>query len=265
VVLVTAGLVCVGLACVVGPDSTQPHKPYAEEEKLGNPIIGILLVLSSQFAVCMQWIMEEKLNTKHPIHPLLAIGAEGTCGFIVGIPILVAAHFLVSDVAKGFWQTTHCRPLFIGSLSLPLSIAFFNASGFAITKITGATARSTIDASRTVLVWVMCMYFGWETFKVLQFIGFLILVTGTMLYNNVIVIKRLLGEEEKAEMEGRQHLLLGEGSSIIAEDDRTCTKESRESMNSKQMSELEADDVESRKSMNSKQMSELSDGVELLR
>lgn len=198
VVLVTAGLVFVALSSIVGP---KPDELYAEQEKLGNPVVGIMIVLGAQLAVCMQWIIEEKLNTKNPIHPLLAIGTEGSSGFLIGIPILIAAELMGAEVTKGFRQTSHCRDLFLGSMSLPLSIAFFNASGFAITKMTGATARSTIDASRTVLVWVMCMYLGWESFKWLQFIGFIVLITGTSMYNNLIVIKCLLGEEEKAEME----------------------------------------------------------------
>jgi hypothetical protein len=43
-----------------------------------------------------------------------------------------------------------------------------------------ATARSTIDCSRTVLIWFVSLYLGWETFKWLQLLGFGVLVYGTL-------------------------------------------------------------------------------------
>jgi hypothetical protein len=68
------------------------------------------------------------------------------------------------------------------------SISFFNWSGISVTKTTGALARSTIDTSRTVLVWAIDLAVGWEKFLGMQFAGFILLVFGTLLYNEAIVL-----------------------------------------------------------------------------
>lgn len=43
-----------------------------------------------------------------------------------------------------------------------------------------ATARSTIDTSRTVMIWLVSMAIGWEQFKWIQVVGFSLLVYGTL-------------------------------------------------------------------------------------
>jgi hypothetical protein len=69
-----------------------------------------------------------------------------------------------------------------------------------------ATSRSTIDTSRTLFIWIVSLFLGWETFKWLQVLGFLLLVYGTFLFNGLIrpplksciadeVVEELLPEE----------------------------------------------------------------------
>ena len=79
------------------------------------------------------------------------------------------------------------------SVFICLSIACFNAFGVAVTKNASAAQRSTIDTSRTVLIWIFFMvvpiygdYF--ESFKVLQLFGFLFLVFGTLVFNEILVL-----------------------------------------------------------------------------
>lgn len=77
------------------------------------------------------------------------------------------------------------------------SIACFNSFGIAVTKYASAAQRSTIDTSRTVLIWIFCMivpgthpFWGkiHVTFKVLQLVGFILLVLGTLMYNEILVL-----------------------------------------------------------------------------
>lgn len=52
-----------------------------------------------------------------------------------------------------------------------------------------AAQRSTIDNSRTVLIWVFFLIYkgsGHEDFHWLQTAGFIILVFGTLYYNNIL-------------------------------------------------------------------------------
>lgn len=49
-----------------------------------------------------------------------------------------------------------------------------------------ATSRSTIDTCRTLFIWIASLFLGWETFKWLQVLGFVMLVYGTFLFNGLV-------------------------------------------------------------------------------
>jgi hypothetical protein len=62
----------------------------------------------------------------------------------------------------------------------------FNFFGLSVTKNVSATSRSTIDTSRTLFIWMLSLALGWESFKWLQVLGFVLLVYGTFLFNDII-------------------------------------------------------------------------------
>ncbi len=61
-----------------------------------------------------------------------------------------------------------------------------------MTKNASSAQRSTIDTSRTVLVWIIQLAIGSEVFDpkydFLQLFGFVLLVCGTLVYNEIVVI-----------------------------------------------------------------------------
>jgi capsule polysaccharide modification protein KpsS len=67
------------------------------------------------------------------------------------------------------------------------SIAFFNSCGIACTKYASAAQRSTIDTTRTLTIWVMSCLLGLEPFYPLEIPGFILLASGTLLYNEIVV------------------------------------------------------------------------------
>jgi hypothetical protein len=71
------------------------------------------------------------------------------------------------------------------------SIALFNFFGITVTNYASAASRAITDGTRTVLVWLFFLLVPTkfqETFKVLQFIGFIITTFGALLYNEIIVL-----------------------------------------------------------------------------
>jgi hypothetical protein len=46
------------------------------------------------------------------------------------------------------------------------------------TQALSGASRATIDACRTVFVWLVALWAGWETFHNLQVVGFIVLVSG---------------------------------------------------------------------------------------
>jgi hypothetical protein len=56
----------------------------------------------------------------------------------------------------------------------------------AVTKSLSGAARATIDACRTVFIWLYALHAGWESFHALEVVGFVVLISGTSLYNEII-------------------------------------------------------------------------------
>lgn len=88
-----------------------------------------------------------------------------------------------------------------------LSIAMFNFFGISVTKSMSATTRMVLDSARTVIIWGVSLLAGWETFGQyggLQLTGFVLLLTGTGIYNKLIKLpcRRLRPKEEDALAEG---------------------------------------------------------------
>lgn len=55
-----------------------------------------------------------------------------------------------------------------------------------VTKSLSGAARATIDACRTMFIWLYALHAGWESFHMLQVLGFVVLISGTSLYNEIL-------------------------------------------------------------------------------
>ena len=60
-----------------------------------------------------------------------------------------------------------------------------------MTKELTATTRMVLDSVRTLVIWAVSMAIGWQNFFVLQLGGFVILLVGMMLYNDIIILPGL--------------------------------------------------------------------------
>jgi drug/metabolite transporter (DMT)-like permease len=76
--------------------------------------------------------------------------------------------------------------LVIAMVCMVFSIAFFNFFGISVTKKMSAAHRMVLDSVRTCVVWSVGLVFFHEKFSILQLVGFLILIGGTLVYNAVV-------------------------------------------------------------------------------
>lgn len=91
------------------------------------------------------------------------------------------------DDAKHIVTDIHQYPTLGLALSATiLSFAFFNWFGLSLTISLSGAARLSIDACRTLLVWVVSLMLGWESFHSSQLLGFLVIMCGTTLYNELL-------------------------------------------------------------------------------
>ena len=233
IVIVILGLIIVGLDAVINGDSSEGE----------NPAFGIFLVVLSQVFSCFLFITEEKLLKGYETPPLKAVGLEGMWGVLCYIVLLFIFYFIRCESWPNFLKDGVCirdneieeestirfenaifalKQIYASTklkcyLSLYVcSIAFFNFSGLTISKYSSATSRTIVDTARTILVWIFFLTMPFvpeetkETFSWLQLLGFVVLVIGGLIYNEILVLpfwgfanntKEAIKKREKLEIE----------------------------------------------------------------
>lgn len=96
----------------------------------------------------------------------------------------------LEDAIDGLMQMGNNGIMVAGVVLNILSIAFFNYFGLSVTKTQSATTRMVLDSIRTVVIWAFTLAVGWETVSVYtipQVVGFLFLIFGTCLYNDLVI------------------------------------------------------------------------------
>ncbi|KAJ3089720.1 hypothetical protein HK102_005686 [Quaeritorhiza haematococci] len=188
-ITVFAGVAVVGMSGIVEGQSGTTAYPVK------SSFVGVLLVVLAQTFTAAQFVIEEKIMCKYDVAPIKAVGLEGLFGLIttgLGLPILYYTFGIRGpkgnffDVPEGFRQVFGFPQILWAGVGIIFSIAFFNWFGLSVTRHISATSRSTIDTCRTIFIWMISLGLGWETFKGLQVVGFVILIYGTFLFNDVI-------------------------------------------------------------------------------
>jgi len=217
IAITVTGLLVVGLATFIYPAATP--EGCGSGRGASNSISGIVLIIIAQIFSASQFVIEEKIMTTYKCHPLQVVGWEGVWGSLIYAILLVIfqfipctappvdgtnlSYFICSPNDKGEWlledtsfafrQMGNNGYLLFWVIFYTCSIAVFNFVGISITKYLSSPARAVIDTVRTVVVWFFFLMpfinkCYRETFNYLQLIGFVFLVLGTIVYNEVIVL-----------------------------------------------------------------------------
>ncbi|GAB5585254.1 hypothetical protein Unana1_00154 [Umbelopsis nana] len=190
--LVVAGVSVVGLSSVLYPQERPSVFDDSEVPFDWQSFMGVVFVLGAQILTATQFVVEEKIMARYHVKPLRAVGLEGSFGLLsvlAGMPVLYAIFgnsrpFF--DIPRGWHQIIGNPAVWGTGIAIAFSIAFFNFFGLSITTTVSATARSTIDTCRTLFIWMVSLYLGWERFSWIQVIGFAVMVLGTFIFNGVI-------------------------------------------------------------------------------
>lgn len=189
-IIVTLGIAIVGYS---GSDkSTSP-------EDAALIVVGMSLIIVAVMFQAIQFVVEEKILSRYEFTPLRLVYTEGFFGVVILVAALVVLNFIVGSIQspakfadspfnlhESLLQTFSLRQVLISSLFIMVCISMFNFCGISLTHQLSATARSTIDSCRTLLVWIIAIVLGWESFLLLQCIGFATLVFGTLSFNGVL-------------------------------------------------------------------------------
>jgi hypothetical protein len=156
--VIFTGVLLVGVSAVLnsGSNPNEVIHPF-----------GIVLLLISQLFSGGLYIVEEKLLGDYYLDPLKVVGLEGLWGLLVSIVMVVIFQFIkcgpsqlcyygrLEDTTRAFQDFGANHEIIMYSVLICFSIASFNAFGVAVTKNASSAQRSTIDTSRTVLIWVI--------------------------------------------------------------------------------------------------------------
>ncbi|KAF9580982.1 hypothetical protein BGW38_002162 [Lunasporangiospora selenospora] len=188
---IVSGIATVGLASVITPDGSNVDDSPKTEDTL-KAFLGVFIVLFAQIFTATQFVVEEKLLAGYQVAPLRTVGYEGLFGTITTGTAMVVLHYTLGSTNPYFdmsigWEQVKSNPqIWVTAIIMLFTISSFNFFGISVTKTICATSRSTIDSCRTLFIWAISLYLGWESFKPLQVLGFLLLVYGTFVFNGVV-------------------------------------------------------------------------------
>lgn len=187
------GLVLVGIAVLTGSTSGVET----------NPLGVVILLLATVFSSGL-YVVEEKLLGNYYLDPLKVVGLEGLFGLIMWcilLPIFQQIHCsddklcpygVLEDTMRAFHDFDYNKTLILLSAAVCVTMALFNGFGVTVTKNASSAQRATIDTARTLLIWVFFLIVEVngkrENFYVLQLFGFAMLVIGTLVFNEIVII-----------------------------------------------------------------------------
>jgi len=206
--LVVFGLTLVGVSSIA----------TSHDDSSNNALAGFFFVIFAQIFTAAQFILEENFMKSYECPPLKAVGWEGVWGSCFYLVFLFFAQQIQCPVGnsrndffklictqndKGIWlledslfamrQLANNFSLAIFSVLFICSIGLFNFVGITISKLLSSPARAIIDTIRTIVVW---MFFllpivdpeNQEKFMWLELIGFVFLILGTIIYNEILIV-----------------------------------------------------------------------------
>ena len=146
-----------------------------------SPVLGIILLLVSQLFTGTMFIVEEKLLSQYYLDPFKVVGTEGMWGvlyYLTLLPFMQLIHCsgdqgleklcnfgYLENSSYAFKQMSENGVIVALAFMMAASIAIFNVCGIMTTKYASAAQRSTIDTSRTLIIWIMSCLLKLETFE----------------------------------------------------------------------------------------------------
>jgi len=173
-----------------------PDKDSSE----GNWVGDIMTIAAVALLAC-QMVYEDLFVKKYNCPPMLVLGTEGTFGFLMLSLMLVPLYWIpvgpnttfvnspnrvVEDSKDAFIQLANNPTLLGAFIGTFLLISLTNFAQITMTKALTSTHSVIMDQLRTLVIWIVSICAGWSEFNPVHLIGFFTLLTGMMLFNNIL-------------------------------------------------------------------------------
>ncbi|KRZ34316.1 Solute carrier family 35 member F6 [Trichinella pseudospiralis] len=196
ILLVTCGLLTVGSADEIQQANSNQNLSDSD-----------ILVIIAQVIKAIQLTYEEYFIIKYDVSPLVMLCTEGPFGvllsttFCIGFYFVKASPILTNDPdghlenpIEMFNQIWDNCILLVPIILFIFTYAASSFFGTTVMKRYGATTRQVVDAARTFSVWMVSIFCKWQTFNIIQLVGFFIVMLGIGFYHEFRItncIKRM--------------------------------------------------------------------------
>lgn len=211
-----------GIACcvvgivLVGLSSTLSGEGGVIPVSQAQILFGMALIVLSQAVQAAQITFEDYFMSEMSISAMKIVGYEGVIG--TGIMLFVLAPIVRllpgaegNGVHEDIVDTVHMvasNPKLMVVLSTQMyALLAYNYTGMHVTGHLGAVFRTVLETMRTLFVWLVGLvlfYTGtglgesWNRYSLIQAAGFVVLVTGTLVYGK--------GDEKEAQQVVQEYL-----------------------------------------------------------
>ena len=188
---------------VISYSGLQGYQGDSGSAKYPNMSFGIILMVFQMSIDSIYYIGQEKLFSIYYMSSDFLVGWSGIWGFLFMLPLVFAMNQVPCDYEKDKFCSGHYiedttlwynQILSSAQLKVALLGYLFTKQVYAIAsttlvKETGALTRTLFKQLQPIMVWAFSYYFGWEKFIWMQFIGFVFIVLGNLIYNKIIFSK----------------------------------------------------------------------------
>lgn len=157
-------------------------------------LLGNLLVLLAQVLIATQICLEERMVAARATPALKLVGAEGFWGLLILCCLLVPMQFIqvngqpIENIPDAFSQVRNSGVLSTALILYIFGAVLWNFLGIFIAESMDASNALIIDSLRTVIVWAVSVSIGWEKFRPLQVLGFVLMFFGAAVHNMVLTL-----------------------------------------------------------------------------
>ncbi|OSX78833.1 hypothetical protein BU14_0098s0059 [Porphyra umbilicalis] len=191
--LAISGIALVGAANIMGESSVTSKADIK---------FGVIIIIAGQVLQASQVVLEEYLLQNLKMTSIRVVAWEGLFGVMHCVLwVLPLAYFLpgrdhgrLEESVDSVYMCAHSWKVALVLLGDMTAMLAYNVCGMQVTQSLSAVHRVILETLRTLCVWIIDLFlfyfvtnggFGerWTSYSLLQALGFVLLVTGTLTYN----------------------------------------------------------------------------------
>lgn len=196
------GILCcvVGIA-LVGMSSLLSRNGSKTDVSAKDMILGMALIVASQAVQAAQITFEDFFMANLQIAPLKIVGYEGLFGTIAMVAVMLPVVSFIpgvdgTGIHEDTIETLHMifttKSILLLLIVQMIALLAYNFAGMCVTGQLGAVFRTVLETMRTLFVWLVDLVLfystheigeAWNNWSYLQAAGFVVLVSGTLVYS----------------------------------------------------------------------------------